>query len=553
MTYRGRVPTPPRYAVTPVQPNTGAPRVRRLVAVAGAVLGGLCLWLAFPNTNLWWLAPVGVALIGGVTLRAGFLRGGGLGLLAGLAFFVPTLSWSGVYVGALPWLALASLQAAYLAAQCALTGWAGSRLLQRGRSVTAYALVPLGWVAQELARSTTPWGGFPWARLAFSQADGPLLRVAALLGAPGVTAVVALVGTLLLVAAQHLRAAPLAVTVAFTAAVAAFALVAVPALALTPPTDGRTVTVGFVQGNVPHPGLDFNAERRAVLDNHVRGTLALVSGGLQDASLVVWPENSSDIDPFRNSDAAAQIDRAVAATGVPILVGAVLAEPPGHNSNVSLLYRPGGGAPERYTKLHPVPFAEYIPYRSFFAAITPTANLAGNFIAGDHLGSFRLDAPGGAYWALPTICFEVAYDSLVRDTVTQPGREAGLLVVQTNNATFGFTAESEQQFAISRLRAVEHGRSVLHVSTVGVSGLIQPDGSVVAKTGLFTADQNLVHPVIRTAETVSDRLGPWPELLAAAAYLLLVLSAAPRGGAFRERNVRVEAPGSPTQKDHIVV
>lgn len=547
MTYRWRVPSPLlRYAVRPL----------------GAILGGLALWLAFPDHDLWPLAPAGVALVGAATWRAGFRRGFVLGLLAGLACFVPTLSWSGIYVGALPWLALSTLQALYVALMGGLVGWGSGRLATRGWWHAAYLLVPLGWVAQELARSTTPWGGFPWARLAFSQSDGPLVRLAAFGGAPGVTFAVALLGTTLLALGHALarRATsrhPAMGMPPWSVALGWFAcagIIVVGSIVAVPPTGGRQARVGFVQGNVPHPGLDFNAERRAVLDNHVRGTLALAARDPSGMSLVVWPENSSDIDPFRNPDARAQIDRAVDAVGVPIMVGAVLAEPPGHNSNVSLLYRPGGGEPERYTKLHPVPFAEYIPYRSFFSRFSSAAHLAGNFIAGDHIGAFEIeDAASGPYWALPTICFEVAYDGLMRDSVlnprVNPGVDASLLVVQTNNATFGYTAESEQQFAISRLRAVEHGRSVIHVSTVGVSGLIDPDGSVSAKTRLFTADQAVVSATLRTATTMSDRLGPWPERVAVAAFAMLLalgLVGGRRGArhAPAPRTVRVGDPGA---------
>ena len=74
------MPTPLRYAARP----------------AAALAAGLCLWLAFPDADLWFLAPVGVALLGAATLTAGGRRGAALGMLAGLAFFVPTLSWSGI-------------------------------------------------------------------------------------------------------------------------------------------------------------------------------------------------------------------------------------------------------------------------------------------------------------------------------------------------------------------------------------------------------------------------------------------------------------------------
>ncbi|WP_106298432.1 apolipoprotein N-acyltransferase [Knoellia remsis] len=562
-----------------VPPRSFPYAVRALLAV----VAGLALWLAFPEYNLWWLAPVGVALLGGATWGAGGRGGFGLGFVAGLAFFVPVISWSGIFVGKLPWFALATLEALYFGAMGAVVGYVSQRLGSRqpadttGEKLTqlnardtspafnwvsfsraanapdrrsprphtayplsartAYLLIPLAWVAQELARGTTPFGGFPWARLAFSQADSPMAYVARYLGAPGVTAAVALVGTALLVTVVQLRRGSRAGVLHLAAAVVAVALVGVT---LVPPTDGRQVTIGLVQGNTPRAGLDFNAERRAVLDNHVRGTEAIGANKPDDLSLVIWPENSSDIDPLRNPDAAAQVQRALGAVGVPLLIGAVLQEPGSNLSNASLLYRPGadGAAPERYIKNHPVPFAEYIPYRSFFRRFSDKVDyVTRDFVAGTELGAFRVDAPGGAFWALPTICFEVAYDQLMRDSVGQPGAEASLLVVQTNNATFGYTAESEQQFAISRIRAIEHGRSVAHVSTVGVSGIIAPDGSVSSKkTGLFTAEQIVDTATIRTETTVSDRLGPWPERVAVAVLVLLVAYAAWRGR--RDRRLR---------------
>ena len=521
MTYRWRVPTPLRYAARP----------------AAAVAAGLCLWLAFPEANLWWLAPVGVALLGAATLTAGARRGAVLGLLAGLAFFVPVLSWSGVYVGALPWFALAVLEALYIAAMSAVVGYAGRRLTVAGHRSAALLVIPLAWVVQEWARGATPYGGFPWARLAFSQADSALAHVARWLGAPGVTFAVAVVGTLLLAAVT--AAGRRSWLPAGGLAVAALALVALAPVAIPLPTDGRPVEVGFVQGNVPQAGLEFNAQRRAVLDNHVTGTEKLATRAPDDLTLVVWPENSSDIDPFRNPDAAAQIDNARTAVGVPLLIGAVLAEPPGFNSNVSLFYLPGVAEPQRYVKLHPVPFAEYIPARAFFRIFTPMADLAGNFVAGDEIGVFTVPAAGGDYAALPTICFEVAYDGLMRDSVEAAGDDPSLLVVQTNNATFGYTDESEQQFAISRIRAIEHGRSVVHVSTVGVSGFVAPDGSVTEKTALFTADQRVAVPVVRTERTPADRLGAAPEWAAAAGLLLLGL-----GSSRAARSVRVSEPRS---------
>lgn len=520
--------------------------------LALAVLSGLLLAGAFPTHDHWWLAPIATAALSVAVMGARWRLAAILGLGSGLAFFLPTLSWSGVYVGNLPWIALATLQGLYIAAMCSITA-ALQRPFLRGRlRPLAYAVVPLMWVLQETARSTTPFGGFPWARLAFSQADSPLAHLAAYAGAPGITFAVAALGALLHATTAlvwfslrrrgegrgaGLRTAylPLAVGLALCALLPALA-----ATAMTPPTDGEPVRTLLVQGNVPKPGLDFNAERRKVLDNHVQMTLRDQAALRADPpSLVVWPENSSDIDPLRNADADAAIRTAVDGVGVPLLVGAVLREPSPDVSNASLLYRPGVEAPERYVKQHPVPFAEYIPYRSFFRNFSDKVDLVtADFTSGNSPGAFRIDGKDGQpFSVIPTICFEVAYDGLMREATLQPGHGDNLLVVQTNNATFGFTAESEQQFAISRIRAIEHGRSVVHVSTVGVSGFINPDGTYEQKTSLFTAAAELGSPVVRSQTTVSDRIGIAPEISAGALVLLL----AGAGLWLRRRPARVEA------------
>src|SRR5690606_28194058 len=146
-----------------------------------------------------------------------------------------------------------------------------------------------------------------------------------------------------------------------------------------------------------------------------------------------------------------------------------------------------------------------------------------DFVAGTEPVVFEIDAgEGRSYRAVPTICFEVAYDDLMRDVLAEAGEEPSLLIVQTNNATFGYSAEAEQQFAISRIRAIEHARSVAHVSTVGVSAFIRPDGSTGEVSELFTAHQIVDSPVVRSGVTISDRLGRIPEVLAVGALLALL-------------------------------
>ncbi len=530
-------------------------------ALVLAALGGLCLDLAFPGTGWWPLAVVGVALLAlsvrGVRARRGAL----LGLVAGLAYFVPLLSWSGVYVGALPWFALALSQAAFVALLGAALPWAWRA---PGGSAGTVATVSGLWVLHEALRSRLPFGGFPWGRLAFSQADSPFAGWAALGGAPAVSAAVAAAGACLALAvlgALRLRApegrrAPAAVRpvlLPLTAVAAVAAVAAAGPLALRLGQAGigpgdRTAQVAAIQGNVPRAGLDFNAQRRAVLDNHVRTTTALAddvrAGRVPAPDLVVWPENSSDIDPLRNEDAYAAISDATARVGVPVLVGAVLSGPGPYVSNAGIVWLPGSGPEAMYLKRRPAPFAEYIPNRSFFRLFSDKVDLVSrDFAPGREVGALRM----GPAVVGDVICFEVAYDDLVRDTVRAG---ADLVVVQTNNATFGYTAESTQQLAMSRLRAVESGRAVVQISTVGVSGLVVPDGSLVDRSGLFTTDVLSARLPLHTGLTVATRAGAAPEIVLSLLGCILVAAAGLRQR--RQRRAAREgsrAAGAPAPTD----
>lgn len=530
------------------------------VAVPMAVVAGLALLVAFPPYGVWPLAPVGVALLAAAAHRRRLRAGAGLGFLTGVVLFAPMLAWTNLHTGYLPWVLLSLLQAGYLALLGVATAWV-SPLADRGRWAWP-VLTGLLWVGQEALRDRTPFGGFPWGRLAFSQDTSPLLRFAALGGAPLVTFAVALAGGLLVTAAwrgwatvtrpaprdhtdgpqdateradgpqgttwradgpQGTTAARRWVPVAVPAAVA----VALTAAGLLVPVaasgSGAGVTVAIVQGNVPRLGLDFNAQRQAVLNNHVDATLELAArvtaGQQRRPDLVVWPENSSDIDPLRNPTAGARISQAADTIGAPILVGAVLLGPgAGQVRNAGILWRPGSGADlnQLYTKRHPVPFAEYVPLRDVARMVSKQVDLVrSDFVPGNTPGVLRT----GPVVLGDVICFEVAYDEVVRDTVTGG---AQLLVVQTNNATFN-VAEARQQLAMVRLRAVEHGRPALMASTVGVSGFVAPDGRVSDATGFNTREVVVRQMRLDDGRTLATRLGWWPEValvgLAAAALL----------------------------------
>ncbi len=455
----------------------------------GALTSGLLLDLAFPPHDLWWLAPISVALLTAVLRGQTVRRGAWLGYVHGLGFFVPLLVWAGTIAGPLAWFALALMEAGFLA----LLG-AATVLVTRlpGWPVWVAAV----WVGEEALRDRLPFGGFPWGRLAFSQGHTLLTPLASLGGAPLVTFGVAALGTALI---TRPRPAVLLAPTLF-----------VLALALPVPTGGASVRVAVVQGNVPRLGLPLAEQQSAVLRNHVEATkdlAAAVRAGTQPApDVVIWPENSSDLDPYTDLEARAYIDAAVRDIGVPVLVGAVTDGPGRFVSNRGIVWDPVTGAGPSYVKRHPVPFGEYIPLRSLVRRITKKVDLVPNdFARGTSPGVLPL----GPVRIADVICFEVAYDGVVRDAITGGGR---LLVVQTNNATFGRSGETTQQLAMSRLRAVEHGRSVVVAATSGVSAVIAPDGRLQHVTKIFTRDVTVQTVSLRDGRTLATRLGAWPEL-----------------------------------------
>ncbi|MHA0287714.1 apolipoprotein N-acyltransferase [Mycobacterium sp. C3-094] len=496
--------------------------VDRLPQLTAALLGGLMLCLSFPPFGWWFAAIASFAALGWVlTTRSTTIKGGfGYGLLFGLAFYIPLLPWISGLVGPVPWLALSAVEALFPA----LFGLVAVLV----RRVPGWPLWFAGlWSAQEWLKSTVPFGGFPWGVVGYSQTQSPALPLAYFGGAPLVSFGVVLVG--FGVAAMTIevirwwrsdRAARAAAPPAVVLPGLCVAIVLLTAALAWPHVrksgagvgDEPPVTVAVVQGNVPRLGLEFNAQRRAVLDNHVKETLRLAddvrAGRAPQPMVVVWPENSSDIDPLANADAAKEISAAAAAIRAPILVGGVLAAP-GYrrdnpvSTNSVIVWDPDTGPADRHDKQIIQPFGEYLPWRGFFSKLSSYADRAGYFVPGHGDGVVRAAGiPVGV-----TTCWEVIFDRAAREAVRSG---AQLLAVPSNNATFD-EAMSEQQLAFARLRAVEHDRYVVVSGTVGISAVISPAGRELARTQFFEPaylDQQIR---LRTSLTPATRFGPYVE------------------------------------------
>src|SRR6185437_546149 len=460
-------------------------------ALAVALTGGLALTAAFPPIGIWPLAPAGPALLAIALWRRG-LR-------------APLLSWL-LNVAWYAWLALAVAEAVIFAVLAV-----GQRLLL---DLRAWPLAVAGWwVCAEALRSRWPYA-FPWGRLAMSQAGTPAAPWAAVGGAPLLSFLVALAGTTLawalLVPERRAGLRRRALRLLAFAGAAGLALAGVLLPVDQPPPGTPTAVVAAVQGNVPHArSLSGLLRASTVTLNHAAATKALAArvraGAAPAPGLVIWPENSTDLDPTYYPQVYSTIAGAVNAIHRPVLVGTLLANPV---RNAGVLWLPGHGPGQTYVKRQLVPFGEYIPFRGLLKHVTSLVNLQPqNFTAGHRPVVFR----AGKIRLGDIICYEVGFDGLVSSEVKAG---ANLLTVQTNDATFevdGQRGETLQQLAMARIRAVESNRAVVVASTTGVSAIIAPDGRLIAHSGTWQRAVLEARVPLVSQRTLADRIGGWPE------------------------------------------
>ena len=518
-----------------------APRLARLVV---SIAGGVLLCTSFPSLNWWWAAVVAAALLAWVLMHPNTTPAGGLGygFLFGLAFYLPLLPWVSSLVGPVPWLGLATVSALFpglfglfAVVVRRLPGWP-----------IWFAVI---WAAQEWLKAIAPFGGFPWGSLAFGQADGPLLPLVQLGGVALLSMAIVLVGCsataigLEISTWWHTGKAPAQDEQAGDAhpppAVVlpgiCMCLVLLAAVMVWPQvrhagvgSGGEpSVTVAAVQGNVPRLGLDFNAQRRAVLDNHVRETMRLAedvrAGAAAQPQFVIWPEDSSDIDPLVNADAGQLITQAADAIGAPILVGTVLdGVGPAHETpeytNTVIVWNPVTGPADRHDKEIVQPFGEYLPMPWLFKHLSGYADRAGHFVP--RTGSDVVQIAGVPVGV--ATCWEVIFDREPRKAVLNG---AQLLAVPANNATFNKTM-SEQQLAFAKVRAVEHDRYVVVAGTTGISAVIAPDGHELARTDFFEPAYLDAQVRLKTKLTPATRWGPilqWILVVIAGAAILVAI------------------------------
>jgi apolipoprotein N-acyltransferase len=498
--------------------SPGRSGLRLRWALLVCLAGGVALALAFPPFGIWPLAVAGpfllVLALNRRTLRGSFC----CGAVFGLSFFFFLLTWL-VNVAWYAWVVLAVALAVIFAV---LT--IGQRLLLNLRFWPV--AVAAWWVTAEAVRDRWPWP-FPWGRLAMSQAGAPDAGWMAIGGAPLLTFLLALTGAVIAWVvlsrgtARRIRRIPVPALFAVLTIAVLLAIALVP---LDPVGHAPTAVVAGIQGNVPRArNLPSQLNNDDITQNHEQATLKLAAevkaGKLPAPDIVLWPENSTNIDPFDDSAIYAEIMTAVTTIDRPVLVGEVLNNP---QLNVGQLWTPGQGPGLYYAKRQLVPFGEYIPLRGFITHFSSLPNLVGtNFTPGHQAVVFGV----GTIRLGDVICYEVAFDPLVRSEVNAG---ANLLTVQSNDADSeidGQTGGTEQQVAMAQLRAVESDRAVVYVSTTGESAIIDPDGDVIMHSGLWQQAILETRVPLVTYRTLADRIGQWPEYVLVAFTVLSLLLA----------------------------
>ncbi|SBN63527.1 Apolipoprotein N-acyltransferase [Curtobacterium sp. 9128] len=501
----GGVSRPSPFAALPVR-----------IALPLAVIGGLLFALSFPSPGWWFLAYPAVACLLLSAMGQGWRRAAWLGYLGGVAFWIPAISWAGRYLGPVPWLALALFEAAMFAlgsVAIALAYRWVARVVPStaGRVWGLPAVVAALWTGREWFSGSWPYGGFAWGRVGLSQSESPFAHLVAYVGVLGLSFVVvycvAVVVSLGLVGGIQLR---------MRVAVAGLLVAAVLAVPAWPTATDGTIRIESVQGNGPAGYFDRAAPGQ-VLESQVAATDVSAKG----VDLVVWPEASAEFDPRQQPVIASALHSVVQSVGAPVVAGAITQTPSGVLHNTSFVWTADGWQ-SSYDKKRPVPFGEYVPDRWFFSKLAPS--LIG-LLQRDYTPGTKpnvLDVAG--IKAGIAICFDIVDDGLTRD-MARGG--AQVILAQTNNADFSGTDENLQQLEIARMRAIETGRSLVNISTVGASQVIDPSGRTIDRVPEYTATSMVTDVPLSTSTTPATVVSGLVALVLSLGGLLVLIACAP--------------------------
>jgi apolipoprotein N-acyltransferase len=461
--------------------------------VISAILAGALLSLATFSTSLWPLSWVGIYLLFRSLLNQHFKVRMQRVAMAQLLYFGVTLHWTSTYVGSLPWLLLITMESILFLIPA---------LFSYRRTIESALLFSLAWCAADFLRMKFPFGGFGWARIGFFQIDSPLRPL------------LALGGVVLLQFLLIFFSTSVAIGLTNFTRVAVISLVIVLSgylyqnLLASQRQTSDAMKVAAVQGGV-RLGIDFNRTPEEVFSLHRAVTVKNLKN-LMGSDLILWPENSVDIDPFEDQKILTQLIDLNKNLKSPLLVGAVLNDRGLRNASLWI----SDQAIQRYYKVDLAPFGEYIPLRSIAEKVSSYTDEVTDFQPGESGSLFHQRG----FAVLPLICFEVLDDQFVASRA----RNAAILAIQTNNATFGRSSEAMQQFLINRVRAYETHKPAVIASTTGITAIVNEKGEIVSSVEQFTAGVAMATVNPQTSLILRTQFPYLTELILLGIFLALV-------------------------------
>jgi apolipoprotein N-acyltransferase len=497
---------------SPAGPSAGPRWLAAAALAGGASVAGFGDWNLFP------LPLFALGLLFFAWTRTSAPRAAaGLGLAFGAGLFLVGVSW--VYVSLhdfgmmpAPLAATATLLfCLYLALFPAAVGYLQARI-QVALPLRLMLVMPALWTLAEWVRSWL-FTGFPWLVLGYSQADGPLAGYAPILGVLGVSFVAAVaagaLATLAQGGARHARAVAAGVLVVLGAS--GWAL---RSAAWTAPV-GEPLAVSLVQGNIPQELKFVDGRYESTLETYAR----LVEGSA--GRLIILPEIAiprflHEVDP----DYVARLKRVAAARDGDLLLGVPVleAERRYYNAVVSLGTSPTQG----YAKSHLVPFGEFVPPGFGWIVAVLRIPLSDFSRGSDGQRPLRL--------AGQRVALNVCYEDAFGPEIIRQLPEATLLANVSNVAWFGDSLAPAQHLRIARMRSIETGRPMLRATNTGVTAVVDPRGTVVARLPSFSA--GVLEASVQGYEGITPyvRAGNVPAVAAA-----LLVAAAAAGFARRRR------------------
>ena len=453
-----------------------------------AIISGAIASTSFAPFSFWPAAFIALALWYYLLLRSKIISRLLISYLFGLGLLLPTQQWTGIYVGNAPWLALCFMQAIFFIVPAFFVG--KGRRFNQFTFATSYVLV-------ELLLRTLPFTGFGWSRLGYTQIDSPLSPLYPSGGVVLLTFFIACLSS-----ARSLKSLAALISIGFV-----FTLL--PGTNIT----NEKIKVALVQGGVGKLGLDFNSKPQEVFLRHLKQSGDSIKADQVD--LIIWPENAVDVDVNSVSTVRESVIAQSKALKTPILIGGVTKSTKGPQ-NQSILFNPD--IKQVYTKRYLTPFGEYLPMRSVASRFSQYANQVDDFVGGESDTVFEI----GKVTFQSLICYEILDDAL-RDKI-----QSDFLVVQTNNATFGDTAQLDQELNIARVRAAESGRYIPYVSTTGVTTLIDNRGNIIKDLPKFESATLFGEIEKVNGSTFTQVFGEYLEAIAII-WLLVILALRRRG------------------------